>query len=80
MADQVVAQVRVSKIGPAGRPVAEVHVDSTIGAHQLGAVLQNVATDERVLKAAGLRACGGCKSGLDINILDRYQDIIEVKA
>ena len=80
MADQVVAQVRVSKIGPAGRPVAEVHVDSTIGAHQLGTVLQNVATDERVLKAAGLRACGGCKSGLDINILDRYQDIIEVKA
>jgi hypothetical protein len=80
MADQVVAQVRVSKIGAAGRPVAEVHVDSTIGARQLGAVLQNVVTDERVLNAAGLRACGGCKSGLDINILDRYQDIIEVTA
>jgi len=27
-----------------------------------------------------LRACGGCKSGLDLNILDNFQDIIEVKA
>jgi len=80
MADQVVAQVRVSKFGPAGRPVAEVHVNSAITAQQLGAVLQNVTTNEKVLKAAGLRACGGCKSGLDLNILDNFQDIIEVKA
>ena len=80
MADQVVAQVRVSKFGPAGRPFAEVHVNSSISAQQLGAVLQNVTTNEKVLKAAGLRACGGCKSGLDLNILDNYQDIIEVRA
>ena len=80
MADQVVAQVRVSKFGPAGRPVAEVHVNSAITAQQLGSVMQNVTTNEKVLKAAGLRACGGCKSGLDLNILDNYQDIIEVRA
>ena len=80
MADQVVAQVLVSKFGPAGRPVAEVRVNSAITAQQLGAVLQNVTTNEKVLKAAGLRGCGGCKSGLDLNILDNYTDVIEVKA
>ena len=80
MVDQVVAQVRVSKNGPMGRPVAEVYVNSAITAQQLGIVAQKVTTDERVLKAAGLRACDGCKSGVDLHILDRYQDIIEVKA
>ena len=80
MADQAVAQVYVSKIGPAGRPVAEVRVDSAISAHQLADVLQNVTTNGRVLSAAGLRACQGCKSGLDLTILDNYQGVIEVQA
>jgi hypothetical protein len=79
MSGKTVAQVRVLKAGPAGRPVAEVLVDSTINSHQLGTVLQNVATNPKVLTAAGLKACGGCKSGLDINVLDLNQEIIQVE-
>ncbi|MGH9664230.1 MAG: hypothetical protein ACRD9L_07390, partial [Bryobacteraceae bacterium] len=73
------AEVRVAKAGPAGKPNAQVLVDSKISAAQLGALIQNITTNKQVLTAAGLRACGGCKSGLDINILDRFQEVIEVE-
>lgn len=72
-------EVRVSKKGPAGRPQAEVLVNGKISASQLGALVQNVTTNKAVLSAAGLRACGGCKSGLDLNIIDRFQQVINVE-
>lgn len=73
------AEVRVSKTGSSGRPQAQVLVDPGISAANLGTLLQKVVTNEKVLTAAGLRACGGCKSGLDINILDRFQEVISVE-
>ena len=73
------AEVRVAKAGANGKPSAQVLVDSKISAAQLGALIQNITTNKQVLTAAGLRACGGCKSGLDINILDRFQEVIEVE-
>ncbi|HZT31210.1 MAG TPA: hypothetical protein VFA33_15075 [Bryobacteraceae bacterium] len=73
------AEVRVSKKGPSGGPTAEILVDSKVNASQLGALIQNVTTNKAVLSAAGLRACGGCKSGLDINIRDRFQEVIQVE-
>ncbi len=72
-------EVRVSKKGPTGGPHAEVLVDGKITASQLGALVQNVTTNKAVLSAAGLRACGGCKSGLDLNIRDRFQQTINVQ-
>jgi hypothetical protein len=72
-------EVRVSKKGPTSSPVAEILVDGKISASQLGALVQNVTTNKGVLSAAGLRACGGCKSGLDINIIDRYQEVVNVQ-
>ncbi len=73
------AEVRVSKRGLAG-PHAEVLVSSNISAAGLAGILQKVVTNERVLTAAGLRACGGCKSGLDISIIDQFQEVIKVEA
>ena len=72
-------EVRVSKKGPAGAPRAEVLVNSKISASQLGALVQNSTTNKAVLSAAGLRACGGCKSGLDLNIIDRFQQVVNVE-
>jgi hypothetical protein len=71
------ATVRVAKAGASGLPVAEVRVASTITAAQLSAVLQKVVTNEQVQKLAGLKFCGGCKSGLDINILGGLQEIVQ---
>jgi hypothetical protein len=73
------AEVRVSKKGPGRAPTAEILVDSKISASQLGALVQNITTNKAILSAAGLRACAGCKSGLDIQILDRFQEVIEVE-
>ena len=72
-------EVRVSKKGSSGAPRAEILVDGKISASQLGALVQNVTTNKAVLTAAGLRACGGCKSGLDLNIIDRFQQVINVE-
>lgn len=71
--------VRVSKRGPTGAPHAEVTVDPKISAKQLAAVVQAVTTSTPVLKAAGLRVCGGCKSGLDINILGEQGQVVNVE-
>lgn len=71
MADKAHAHVSLSKVGPQGHPVAYVMVSPTITAAQLGSVVGKVATNEAILKAAGLRLCTGCKSGLDIQILDQ---------
>lgn len=70
--------VRVTKAGPSGRPVAELQVASNVTSAQLGGLIQKVVTNDRILKAVGLKVCGGCKSGLDIHIIDQG-DIINVE-
>lgn len=69
------AQVYVSTTGPTGHPLARVTVDPAITATSLGSVLDNVVTNSSVLAAAGLVACGACKSGLDILIVNRFQGV-----
>lgn len=73
------AEVRVAKTGLNGRPTAEVLVDSKISAAQLAGLIQNVTTNKQILAAGGLRACTGCKSGLDILIRDRFQAVVDVE-
>lgn len=70
MTSKKTAVVHVVKHGPNGRPQAQVVVDAAVSAGNLGALLGKIVTNERVLGIAGLGPCGGCKSGLDINILD----------
>ena len=69
----------MSKIGPNGSPAAEILVDNKISASQLGSVIQQVTTDKDLLKKVGLKACGGCKSGLDINIRNRFDHVVQVE-
>ena len=79
MAEQkITAEVRVSKRGPTG-PHAQVIVPNNISAAAVAGIVQKVVTNERVLTAAGLKACGGCKSGLDLTIIDRFEDVINVE-
>jgi len=69
--------VNVVKNGPGGIPVAQVRISSNVSAAQLGSALQKIVTNDKVFKVAGLQPCGGCKSGLDINILGDLQEVIE---
>lgn len=70
-------RVRVSKSGPDGKPTALVIVPHNISAADLGNVVQKVSTNEKILSLGGLRACTGCKSGLDLTIVDQ-QELVEV--
>jgi hypothetical protein len=71
MADKAQAHVAVSKAAAHGHPQVYVMVSPTVTSAQLGSIVGKVATNEAILKAAGLKICGGCKSGLDIHILDQ---------
>lgn len=69
--------VRIVK-SSGGTPVAEIVVDPKTHATDLGTLVQKVTTDPKILTAAGLKACGMCKSGLNIAIIDRLPEIINV--
>ena len=70
---------KVRVIKTAGAPLAQVVVDSKTRSADLGTLVQKVVTDPKILKAAGLKICGRCKSGLDIHILDKFPEIIEAQ-
>ena len=72
------AEVRVTK-SASGKPMAEVAVPANISAAQLGTVLHGVVTNPAVLRAGGLGACGACKSGLDVSVIDTFPDPIIVE-
>jgi hypothetical protein len=78
MPNKMVADVYVTAKGAAGAPTAHIAVDPRVSAEQLSTLIQRVTTSKEVLTAAGLRACGGCKSGLDILIRNRFDKVIQV--
>lgn len=73
------ASVLVSKGGPNGRPVAEVFVAPGTTLKELGSVMEKVFADRGIAKAAGLKFCPGCYSGLDFLIKEKFQQQIEVE-
>jgi hypothetical protein len=73
------ASVLVSKAGPTGRPTAEVLVAPGTNLGDIGRLIEKVYGDKSIAKAAGLRFCGGCYSGLDILIKEKFQQQIEVE-
>lgn len=73
------AEIRLAKVGPNGNPYAEILVDKTFNVAELGAVIQRVTRDKNLLEKFGLRACGACKSGFDINIRDRFEQVMHVE-
>ena len=72
------AEVRLSKSGPNGRPVAEILVDKKVSAGDLGGLILQVTRDKDLLRKVGLRACTSCKSGFDIWIRDRFEEVISI--
>lgn len=73
-----VAEVRIKKNGPNGIPLAEILVDNSVSATQLGAIVQRVTRNKDLLRKVGLKGCSACKSGFDINIRDRFEHVLEV--
>ena len=77
MATKSSVTVQLSKNRGAPQAVMYVSEKSTLAEMQgaLGALFK----DRTALKAVGLRFCGGCKSGLDILIRNRFDKQIDVQ-
>ncbi len=73
------ASVLVSKAGPHGRPAAEVYVAPGTSVGELGKLIEKVFADRAIAKAAGLKFCPGCYSGLDFLVKEKYQYQVEVE-
>lgn len=72
------AEIRVKKSGPNGIPAAEILVDNGVSTTQLSSIIQKVTRDKDLLKKLGLKACPACKSGLDFDIRERFDWVIQV--
>jgi hypothetical protein len=72
------AEIRLKKSGPNGVPLAEILVDNSVSATQLSSIIQKVTRDKELLKKVGLKGCSACKSGLDINIRERFEHVLQV--
>ena len=71
-----IAEVRVQKVGPNGRPYAELSIPNDVTLEQLVGLQKVVVRDLR--KIAGLKGCQACLSGLDLDIRRRFDDVIRL--
>jgi hypothetical protein len=69
-------EIRVSRVGPNGKPHAEISLNDINVAH-LGVIIEKVTRDKALRDKLGLGACGACKSGFDFNLRDRFEEVIQ---
>lgn len=72
------AEVRIAKAGLNGRPTADILVDSSISADQLGKLIARVTRDKDLRRLVGLKACLSCRSGFNLNIYDQYINVLRI--
>jgi len=70
------AEIHLSTKGPNGGPTAEIFLAEGTTFKGLQVVQQAIYRD--LLTAVGLKACEGCRSGLDIIIRERFVDVVRV--
>src|SRR6516162_5940416 len=68
--------ILVSRVGPNGKPYAEIMVDEGLNVSHLGSIIEKVTRDKQLREKLGLGACGACKSGFDFNLRDRFEEVI----
>ena len=71
-----VAEIHLTKHGPNGGPLAEVFVAEGTSLKDIHTVEQSIFRE--LLPRLGLKACEGCRSGLDLRIRERFMDVIRV--
>jgi hypothetical protein len=73
-------EIMVNKNGPAGRPVATIVVDPSASLAAVGGTIQkHVTRNADLLKRLGLKACGTCISGFDLDIRHRFEEVMRVE-
>jgi hypothetical protein len=73
-------EIFVSRQGAAGRPTATVFVDSAASLGAVGGTVQKYVTrNADLLKKLGLKACGACISGFDLDIRHKFEEVMRVE-
>ncbi len=71
--------IMLNKTGPAGRPAATVFVDPAASLTAVQATIQKSLTrNADLLKRLGLKACQACISGFDLDIRQRFEEVMHV--
>ena len=66
--------ITATKVGRAGRPAVEIAFDPGTKLDEILDAQRRVFGDKKLAKAIGLKFCGGCYSGLDLDIKQKYEN------
>jgi hypothetical protein len=74
------AEVRVTKAGPDTRPQVQVAIAPNATPNQVAAIVRAVYLSPGIYKVGGVRECLGCKSGIDVSVVESFPESIFVEA
>jgi hypothetical protein len=63
-----------TKVGRNGRAAVEIAFDAGTKLDDILAAQKQVFNDKKLAKAIGFKFCGGCYSGLDLDIKQKYEN------
>lgn len=69
--------IRATKSGPNNRPAVEIAFDPGTKLDQILAAQKRVFGDKNLAKAIGFKFHEGCYSGLDLDIKQKYEKVVE---
>jgi len=68
--------ISATKAGRYGKPAVEIAFDAGTKLDDILAAQKTVFADKRLAKAIGLKFCGGCYSGLDLDIKQKFEQVV----
>ncbi len=70
--------ISATKAGPcSGKPAVEIAYDAGSTLDQILEAQKLVLSDKKLAKAIGFKFCGGCYSGLDLNIKQKFEQVVQ---
>ena len=69
--------ITATKSGRCGRPAVDIAFDRGTSLDEILRAQQSVFNDKKLAKAIGFTFCQGCYSGLDLDIRQKYENVVQ---
>ena len=69
--------ISATKAGRSGRPAVDIVFDPGTKLEDILNAQRRVFADKALAKKIGLKFCGGCYSGLDLDIKQKFENILQ---
>lgn len=69
--------ITATKSGRSGRPAVEIAFDKGTHLDEILRAQQAVFNDKKLAKVIGFTFCQGCYSGLDLDIKQKYENVVQ---